>query len=272
MSFALGQPVPLRALVYDDTGALDDAETVTLTITAPDGTTTTPTVDNPPSATGTYEVDYLPAQVGLYTVRWVFGGINASAPPVDSFYVDSQVLPPLVSLAEAREQCRVGSTGSDKLLQRYAMVASSICERRTQVWRRQTLTQTRDGGGTHVRLRRPVISISTVMEDGVAVASTGYVLISTAGLLYRGTGRARRVWSPGLANVVVTYEAGASDGIVPDPIRQGVLLLTEHLWNTQRGGSGLPRSEGADFSIPVGFTLPSAVREEWDPWIPLLVA
>jgi len=66
----------------------------------------------------------------------------------------------------------------------------------------------------------------------------------------------------------VTYTAGPADGLVPDEIRQGVLMLTEHLWNTQRGGSGLPRkASDSDWSMPVGFTLPNAVREHWATWI-----
>lgn len=279
MSYALGQPVPLRALVYDSAGSLDDATTVTLTITLPDGTTATPTVTNPPAVTGTYVYDYTPTLAGLHTVRWVFGGTNASAPPVDSFYVDGQAagaaaLPPLVSLAEAREQCRVYATSDDALLQRYIRVASGLCERHTQAWRRQTLSAVKDGGRELVRLRYPIISVTAVTESGTAVASTGYTAVSEHGLLYRGsTTSCGQRWAYGRQNVVVTYVAGAADGLVPDEIRQGVLLLTEHLWHTQSGGAGLPRNDGgSDWTLPVGFSIPNAVREHWEPWMQVLVA
>lgn len=276
MSYALGQPVPLRALVRDAAGDLDNAETVTLSITLPDGTTVTPTVTNPPVLTGTYVYDYMPTLPGLHTVRWVFTGINSAAPPVDSFYVDlgPTGLPPLASLAEAREQCRVYSVDDDALLQRYLRVASGHCERRTQMWRRQILAKTADGGRDLVRLRYPVISITTVTESGYALTADGYTTVLDDGLLYRGpsTGCGWR-WATGRQNVAVTYVAGAAAGIVPDEIRQGVLLLTEHLWNTQRGGSRLPRTDGGgDWTLPVGFTIPNAVLEQWDPWIRELIA
>jgi hypothetical protein len=274
VSFALGQPVPLRALVYDSAGELDDATTVTLTITLPDGTTATPTVVSPPAVTGTYVYDYTPTMAGLHAVRWVFGGTNASAPAVDGFYVDPITVPPLASLAEAREQCRVYATTDDVLLQRYLRVASSHCERRTRVWRRQTLTATKDGGEPFVQLRRPIISITTVTESGTSVDGTGYTPILEDGQLYRGSSTSCGLrWAWGRQNIAVTYVAGAAAGIVPDEIRQGVLLLVEHLWNTQRGGANVPRNNGgSNWDLPVGFTIPNAVLEQWDPWIEELIA
>ena len=269
MSSALGQPVPLQPLVRDSAGALANATTAALTITLPDGTTTSLTVANPPAVTGTYIATYAPSMAGLHGIRWLFGGMNAQAPPLDSIYVD-QVLPPLVSLAEAREQCRAVSTADDVLLQRYVRVASGHCERRTQVWRRQTLTAVKDGGGTLVRLRYPVISVTSVTESGSLLdAATGYTPVLDDGLLYRGPSTSCGLrWLAGQQNVTATYVAGAADGLIPDEIRQGVLLLAEHLWNTQRGGSGLPRKDSdSDWSIPAGFSLPNAVLEHWAPWI-----
>jgi hypothetical protein len=276
VSYALGQPVPLRALVRDVDGNLDNAEFVTLVITLPDGTTVTPTVANPPAVTGTYVYDYTPTLPGLYTVRWIFSGINTAAPPLDSFYVDPGPtgLPPLVSLAEAREQCRVYSVEHDALLQRYMRVASGHCERRTQLWRRQSLAKTADGGGELVRLMYPIISITTVAESGISVASTDYTPVLDDGLLYRGPSTTCGYrWAYGRQNVSVTYVGGVSSGIVPDEIRQGCLLLVEHLWNTQRGGSRLPRTDdGSDWTLPVGFTIPNAVLEQWGDWIREMVA
>lgn len=272
MSFPLGQPVPLRALVRDEDGVLDNATGATLTITLPDGTTTSPVVANPPAVTGTYEVDYTPTVPGLHAVYWAFTGVNASAPPPDSFYVDAQ-LPPLCSLAEAREQCRVYSPDHDALLQRYLRSASDHCEQQTGVWRRQTLTATKDGGLVAVRLRSPVVSVTSVTESGVAVPASGWTLDAVQGLLYRGSTTCGEWWEAGRQNISVIYVSGAAGGIVPDPIRQGVLLLCEHLWATQRGAANLPKkSADVDWSMPVGFTIPSAVVEQWSPWIRELVA
>jgi hypothetical protein len=272
MSYALGQPVLLTALVRNAAGALANADTVVLTITRPDGTTETPTVTNPPTVTGTYTFTYTPTQEHLHTVRWVFGGTNASAPILDSFYVEPAAVAPLISLAQARKQCRLASPSDDTEVQRFALIASDICERRTQVWRRTLITATFDGGRHFLRLRRPVLSITTVIESGVAVDSTGWVLDAGKGWLYRGTTVLGMCWAIGRQNVVVTYQAGTVE--VPWGIRQGVRLLVAHLWDSQRGGSGLPASEGADFEIDprTGFTVPNAVLELWKPFMPPLVA
>ncbi len=273
MSYAQGQPVLLSSLVQDAAGVPANATTVTLTITLPDGTTATPTVANPPTVTGTYTHVYVPTQVGLHGVRWAFEGTNASAPLVDSFYVEPGTTVPLISLAEARKQCRLAATADDPEVQRLALVASDICERRTQVWRRTPVTATLDGGGTFLRLRRPVVAVTSVLEDGIAVAASGWVLDGDKGWLYRGTTRTPWCWSPGRQNVIVTYVAGAP-GDIPDAVRQGVRLQIQHLWDSQRGGSGLPRQAGADFDIDprTGYSIPNAVLELWRPFMPALVA
>ena len=273
MSYAEGQPVQLSALVRDAAGALANATDVTLTITLPDGTTSTPGVTNPPATTGTYTYTYVPTTTGLHGVRWVFTGSNASAPMVDSFYVEAGTTIPLVSLAEARKQCRLAATSDDPDVQRFALVASDICERRTQVWRRRPVTATLDGGRPFLRLLAPVASVTSVTEDGVTIASSGLVLDAGKGWLHRGTTRAAWCWGPGRQNIVVQYVAGGVVDI-PHAIRQGVLLQVQHLWDSQRGGSGLPRQSGADFEIDprTGFTIPNAVLEHWAPHIPPMVA
>jgi hypothetical protein len=272
VSYALGQPVPLQApTVRDAAGAPANATAAAVTVTAPDGTTSAPSVTNP--SAGVYTATYTPAAVGLHAVRWVFTGTNAGAPALDSFHVDQQ-LPPLVSLAEMRRQARGANTADDEQLRWFVQVASSQAERRTQIWRRQTRTKTADGGARFVRLAAPVLQITSVTEGGTAVASTGWTLDADKGWLYRGPSTSSGMtWAAGTQSVVVTYVAGPADGVVPAEIRQGVLLLAEHLWNTQRGGSGLPRQAGGpDLTLPVGFTIPRAVLEQWDPWIPELVA
>lgn len=270
MSFALGQPVPLSTSVYDASGLADDATTATLTITLPDGTTVTPSVTHP--AVGSYRVDYTATQVGLHAVRWIFGGVNAAAPHVDAFYVESASLPPLVSLAEVQQQCRTSTTAMTPILQRMMLAASSLCEHNTRVWRRQTLSATRDGGNGFVRLQAPVISVTTVTEDGIAVDSSGWILDSERGWLRRGTSMLQLCWAPGRQNIVITYVAGAAGGVVPPDVRQGVLMLVEHMWNTQRGGTGLPRVGDADWTLPPGFTIPNAVLELWSDSMEVLIA
>lgn len=270
MSYALGDTVPLTTLTTDSAGDPANADTVVLTITLPDGSTSTPTVTNPPATTGTYTYTYTPTLAGHHGVRWVFTGANAQAPAIDSFYVDRSDLAPLVSLAEVREQCRAATTTDDARLLSYALIASRICEDLTKIYRRQTFSETFDGGVSYLQLRFPIISITSVTEDSTTLTSTDYLTNDERGWLYRGTQWETWPWYPGVQNIDVTYVAGASDGIVPDDIRQGVKLQVQHMWDFQRGGSGLPRQQGSDFSYDPrsGFTIPNAVMEYWQREMP----
>lgn len=265
MSIPLGDTVTLTQLVRDSAGALANATSVALTITLPDGTSSTPTVTSPPTVTGTYTYTYTPSVQGLHGIRRVFTGSNAQAPRVDSLYVETPTAVPLVSLAEVREQCRASATTDDDRLLWHALVASGICEDHTQVWRRTTITSVHDGGRRWLQLRAPVASVTSVTEDGAAVASTGYVLRGDLGWLYRGTETSAEYWAAGAQNIDVTYVAGASDGVVPPGIRQGVLLQAQHLWDSQRGGSPLPRQAGSDFAHDprTGYSIPHRVLQLW---------
>jgi hypothetical protein len=273
VSYATGQPVLLSSLVKDAAGAPGNATTVTLTIDKPDGSTATPAVANPPATTGDYQYVYVPTLAGLHGVRWLFGGTNASAPLPDSFYVEPGNAVPLISLAEARKQCRLASPADDPEVQRFALIASDIAERHTGVWRRTPFTTVFDGGGEFLRLRAPVLAVTSVTEDGVALTSAAWVLDASRGWLYRGISQARQCWSYGVQNVNVQYVAGNPQNI-PDGVRQGIRVQVQHLWDSQRGGSGLPRQSGAMMTIDprTGFTIPNAVLELWRPHFPSLVA
>lgn len=266
MPYALGQPVPLTIQVVDATGVAADATTVTLTVTRPDGTLdvlTTTGGQVTHSGVGLYQVDYVPLAAGLYGVRWVATGTNASAPPVDGFYVEPNALTPLVFLAEAREHLSLTSTERDVQLAGFIQVASGLAERYTgRIWRRQTLTGTFDGGLDLVRLKPPVLSVTSVTEDGSALSAGSYVLDAARGWLYR-SGVSR--WSS-LApqNVGVTWIAGPADGLVPEHIRQGVLVQVQHLWETQRGAAPARRGPDSEWSPTLSFSVPRRVQELWD--------
>lgn len=264
MTYALGQPVPLTIDITDANGAAAAAGAVTLTVTKPDGTSDTYTggqVANP--QLGRYQVDYVPAATGLHTVRWVVTGANASAPKVDSFYVEAAA-PPLVSLADARTHLGLSQTTNDDQLAGYLQTASRLAEDYTgKAWRRTAITKTFDGRSrTTLRLRTPVISVTSVVEDGVTLGSTYYALDAPRGLLYR-SGYGWSSYTP--QNVTVTYVAGPSDGLVPESIRHGVLEMVRHLWETQRGRAGMPARGGdSEWSPDQGFSVPRRVQELWD--------
>jgi uncharacterized phiE125 gp8 family phage protein len=265
VTYALGQPVPITVTVRDSDGLPADATTVTLTVTKPDGTTdpfTGGALTHP--STGVYQVDYAATLAGLHTVRWVATGVNASAPRLDSFYVEAIAAPPLVSLADARTHLGLSQTTNDDQLAGYLQTASRLAEDYTgKAWRRTAITKTYDGRSrSTLRLRAPVISVTSVVEDGATLTSSYYALDAARGLLYRsGYG-----WS-GLTpqNVVVSYVAGPTDGAVPESIRHGVLEMVRHLWETQRGRAGMPARGGdSEWSPDQGFSVPRRVQELWD--------
>ena len=265
MAYDLGDVVTVSVNVKDSTGTLAAAGAVTLTVTLPDGTTTAPSVTN--SSTGVYTATYTPTQVGRHGVRWVATGANAGA-YTDVFDVLDSALMPIVSLADAKAHLNITTTTDDEELRRFLAVATEMAERYcNRALRRKTISETHDGDTEALLLRsRPVLSITTVTENGVALAATDYTLDATAGLLLRGSTTAELEWCDGRQNITVAYVSGYTDP--PQVAQQAVLELTRHLWQTQRGNVALPTLGGADdYNGPTGFgwSIPNRVRELLDP-------
>lgn len=269
----VGDPIPDLGVTTtnDGTGALADPTTLTLTLTLPDGTAKVGTHPAAPgdtltvarASTGIYATTYLTVQAGRHTARWVAVGNGTDGAHVDAWEAGGTDDTGIVSLAEAREHLRISASDTDEQIRHFVAVASDLCEARTRNWRRRTVTATLDGGRETLDLERPVLSVTTVLEDGTAVPSTDWLLYPSQGLLVRGTSTTRDVWAPGRRNVVVTYVTGSVD--VPTPVRHGVLLLVQHLLDSRRTGAGIGRGS-TDFAYPAGFTVPNAVREAWGPW------
>ena len=153
-----------------------------------------------------------------------------------------------VTLTQMRNHLRIVGTQDDADLTLFAERATRAAEKITGRRFEQTgVVEKHAGGGTALMLRAwPVISVTAVTENGTTLtAGTGYVVDEAAGIVYRAPDGA--TWAPGPVAVQVTITAGE----VPDADAElGILELAKHLWDTQRGGTGLPRS-GAD--------------DEWDP-------
>lgn len=277
MIIEVGDAVPgLAVQITNAAGTAEDPTALALTITLPDGTTTAGgwpvagSVTVTRASAGAFSASYNATSAGRHTYRWVATGANASAFG-DTFHVQPSSLLPLISLTEIRNQCRASSAANDEELRWFGLVASQMAEDHTQAWRRQTLTETFDGVAGPLVLQRPVASVTTVTEDGQTIPASGYVLNARTGRLYRGTTTCVVPWTSGRQNIVVTYVAGPSDGVVPANILQGVRLQVQHLWDSQRGGPGVPRQTGADFTVDPrsGYAIPHRVLELWQPSIPM---
>ena len=266
MAYNLGAVVTKSVTVKDSDGNLANAGSMVVTLTLPDGTTTTPAVTNP--STGVYVFTYTPTQIGIHGVRWLATGANAGATPPDVFEVTDPASFPIVSLDDLKEHLNISAsdTTDDAELSRTLLVATEMAERHcNRALRRKTVTDTFDGDTDALLLRNaPVLSVTSVVENGTTLSATDYTLDASAGILYRGSSTACFEWLDGRQVVTVTYVAGYTNP--PQIAQQAVLELTRHLWQTQRGNVALPTLGGVDdytYAANSGqaWSLPNRVRE-----------
>lgn len=265
MAYDLGDVATLAITVKNSSGVAENAGAVVATITKPDGTSSTPSVTN--SGAGAYSITYTTADVGRHGVRWVATGANAGA-YTDVFDVLDPAELPVVSLADLKAHLNITTTTDDEELRFTLAVATEAAERYcNRPLRRKTVVETHDGFEDVLSLwQAPAISVTTVVENGVTLTATDYVLNASAGLLYRGTSLSDMDWYGGTQGVVVTYVAGYTSP--PLVAQQAVKELARHLWDSQRGAVGLPSVGGSEDPIGWGmtsFSIPYRVRELLDP-------
>lgn len=271
----LGDVVPLTINITNSSGVAADAGAVTITIVLPDGTTGVNAVSVSPTVTGTYQYDYTTAQAGRHTVRWVATGVNAGAYS-DAFIVSDTADLGVVSLADVKAHLNtpavVGTTYDEELRDIIAAATVACADYTGRTLTRTTFTEWYSGGGMMLPLRHsPVISVTTVSENGTALTASDYVLDEANGVLWRGTTSTQMAWTSGVRNVNVTYVAGYADP--PVAIRMAVLRMVEHLWQRsqqaphpalgmQSSSTGLP-----DESLPRNtYLLPYQVQSWLTPY------
>jgi uncharacterized phiE125 gp8 family phage protein len=163
---------------------------------------------------------------------------------------------PAVSLAEAQAYVRVETGEEEAVLAGLVRTASAMCEQFTgRVLLARDFTETLAGGGEWRRLSptpvRSIDLIEAIAEDGtVTVLGAGsYAVDIDSG----DDGWVRMMPGLGAARLRVTGQAGmaADSNGVPEPIRQGIVRLTAHLFNARDGGGGDP---------------PAAVTALWRPY------
>ena len=163
---------------------------------------------------------------------------------------------PAVSLTEAQAYVRVESGEEEAVLAGLVRTASAMCEQFTgRVLLARSFTETLRACGEWQRLApTPVRSIELVEaigEDGTATplpAGTYAIDVGSA-----GDGWIRLMTGYGATRLRVTGTAGMAAGCneVPEPLRQGIVRLTAHLFNARDGGGGDP---------------PAAVTALWRPY------
>lgn len=172
----------------------------------------------------------------------------------------------VATLAQLKAHLNITSPTTDAQLALFLEVATDLAERYTgRPWTPRSVTQVADGGKSAILLHgTPVQSIDAVVENGTALAVGTWTVDASAGILYRGGPTSTGVWACGYQNVSVTYTAGPASA--PATVRHAILELARHLWDTQRGGSQLPRQAGAgdEWDPRAGFSMPRRVVELLD--------
>lgn len=232
----LGETYQYQWTPKDTAGNTVAAGSVTATITLPDGTTKVSPTDFTVTGLGPATIDYLTTQAGRHVLLGTATG-GALGTATEKFEDVFHVEPAgryLVGIDEAVTHLRgtnLISTVADLEQLRWLILAASDAMERDlgrQIARR-TVTRTYDGGKCALLLLdTPVISITTVTENSVAVAAAGYTLDTTAGILYRGATTAPIDWIWGRQNITVTSVVGMAE--VPAVLRKIAVNAIARMW------------------------------------------
>lgn len=225
----LGDLIPLGVQVRDEDGEPVNAQTVTLTITKPDGTVQSVPVTNPPADTGEYTINYVPVDEGRYLVRWQT--TNPTAAFTDSFDVRDARFS-IMSLATAKRHLNMTleNTSEDDELQSMIEAVTSVVERhRGEVVARRVVVEHEPMGSCDriALMYHPVISVTSIEDErGVSVPTNGWMLDSQNGILTARTAQYSN------RSLVVTYIAGYTQ--IPAHYILAAKIILHHMWQTQR--------------------------------------
>jgi hypothetical protein len=260
----VGDVLPASVEIRDSAGVLADPGVLALTLTLPDGSTvaggwtsvggSTGALTIVRQAPGAFAAAYVTAAAGVHAARWqATGGLAAAYS--DTWIVADPSGPPLCSLADLRAHLRKSSTASDEEVRRYGVVATELAEEWLgRAIRRRVIAEDHAAAAGGILLARlPVISVASVTADGVDITSSCVVdlragVVALPYGMYAGP-------------VTVAYVAGQTGSLAR--YQQGVLEIARHLWDTQRGGSQLPRQQGAgdEWSGESGWSVPRRTME-----------
>ncbi|WP_433520141.1 hypothetical protein ACQP2T_63415 (plasmid) [Nonomuraea sp. CA-143628] len=263
MSFDLGDPVPLSVTITNASGTPENAGSVSLTITLPDGTTHIEA--SLPGTAGVYHYDYATVQAGLHLVRWLATGANASA-YAEIFDVEPADGAPFISLADQKHHLRMdpSRTEDDEALRWFVGAGCQMIEDRMgHVSPQSVVMDVSARRGVIVLPERPVIAVISVVRlpggEVVPLADAlagidGYTLVNSEGIL--------RVpaWC---GDVRVTARLGRSP--LPQNFRLAGLDLIKHLWqgsqHNQAGGRPALGDSDAIVASVRPFAMPYRVME-----------
>jgi uncharacterized phiE125 gp8 family phage protein len=243
--------------VTDADGALVHANTVTLTVTLPDGTTVTPGITD--AVTGQYRLTYLPATAGRY--QWAAVTTVPNTSWGDTFNVRAYAS--LISLAEAKAHLNITGTASDDELRNFLSAATELIETKVGPCVRRTVTSRIAGsnGGQIALPAYPVTSVTSVTSTtpgGPTWTTAQLDVDGDAGIVSVLPSAPAFWWGPW----DVAYVTGRT--VIPERFLHACKEQVRHLWETQRGAAAPSVLQGEEiFTTSAGFafSVPRRVLE-----------
>lgn len=180
----------------------------------------------------------------------------------------------IVTLAQAKDFLNITTTDSDAELPFYTEAATDMWANRGGPVGSQAFDEWYDGGSDRIVLRTtPIISVTSVIESlgsithelnnvpsGTSGDAWAYTVDLSLGALTRRAAGVAVQFAPGVKNIHVTYTAGYAT--VPKDVQLAVLLLTKHMWQTQRGIGKRPgMSPADDYQPKEAYSWPNRVEE-----------
>jgi hypothetical protein len=265
----LGSTLRFSAKLYDkdpnEGGILINPTAATLTISLDGVSIATPAITVPPAVTGTFTNDYPTTLPGRYVGRWLFtiaGGKTAAY----SQTFNVSVLDPglLISLSEAKHHLNIpfDDTSSDSELLEWLEGLTPVIENKVGACIPRTVVEYKMSSGYGTVVLRtdetPVLSVTSIvpyLSSGITYTA-GQVRCTPDGAIRLLTGLPF-TWG----SYEITYVVGRKP--LPANIGLAVRIILQHLWDTQRGSSGLPLQGGDDVSVipGLGYAVPNRALE-----------
>jgi hypothetical protein len=243
--------------VRDDGDVLAHANTVTLTVTLPDGTTATPGITD--AVAGQYRLTYLPVMAGRY--QWAAVTTVPNTSWGDTFNVRAYAS--LISLAEVKAHLNITGTGSDDELRNFLAGATELIETKVGPCVRRTVTSriAASNGGSIALPVYPVLSVTSVTSTtpgGPTWTTAQLDVDGDAGIVSVLPTAPAFWWGPW----DVVYVAGRQ--VIAERFLHAAKELLRHLWETQRGAAAPSVLQGEEiFTTSAGFafSVPRRVLE-----------
>jgi hypothetical protein len=182
----------------------------------------------------------------------------------------------ILTLAEGRSALRQGTSTANDTDIALLITASSVAIDRGigPVVIRTITSDSYDGEERRrqsmIQLRYwPVVTMTTVVEDGTTLAAGDYHVDKEKGQVWRRSGDDDYWWEDGRDNLVFTYTAGryAATANVDPWYKHGCRLLLRHQWRSEQWntqGIGATDYEVPQVAFP-SFSIPKAVIDWYGP-------